>query len=162
MRVHRQTRDAERVRQHDIGGFASHARQLRQFFHGMRHFRAELFHQDLGRIHDISGFRPVITAGMNLFFQLFRLHRGKIFRTGMGFEQFRRNAVHHFIRALRGKNGCHQKLKWRFMFQKTFLRTILRQQTAVDFRQFCSKNSRFAFPGSCHEKHLRYSLRTGI
>ena len=61
------------------------------------------------------------------------LERGKILRPGIFPEQRLRHTVHHFIRALCGKNGGHQKLKRGFMYQKTFLRTVSLQQNIVNY-----------------------------
>ena len=141
---------AEGIGEHHIGGLASDSRQRGQFLHRGRHFRIELFHQNTGSIDDISGFGAVIAAGMDHFFQFGGLERGKILRTGMGFEKFRSDLVHHLVRALGGKDGRDQELERSFMNEETFLRPVSSQETAVDLSQTSSRSGVFFLAGGGH------------
>ena len=97
------------VTQKQIGGFPSHAGQLQQVIHIVRHLAVEVGKQHLGGQNNVSCLVAVKTAGMDKLFHVRDVSLRKGFQCGVLFKQCRGDHIDPGIGALcRQPDGDHQ------------------------------------------------------
>lgn len=108
--IHRQARHAQRVAQDDVGGLASHARELDEIVHARRHFAPVSFHERAGHAGQRLRLGSEEAGRLNLRLQL----RGRGLRQRAGVrvsrEEGRRDSIDALVRALRRENRGDEQL----------------------------------------------------
>ena len=103
--------DVKRVAQHDIGGLAAHAAQLRQFLHRARHLAAVLFHERLATGLDALGLVAEEAGRLDGLLQFGQRRPGVVGGGAILLEQVRRDQVHALVGALGREDGRHQQFE---------------------------------------------------
>ena len=111
--VDRQPGNAEGVAEHDVGGLASHSRQLDQLLHRLRHFAAVIRDQRLRHAEERFRLGAEESGRVNLRLELRRCGPGERARVGVALEQCRRHRVDERVGGLRGQDRRRQQLERR-------------------------------------------------
>jgi hypothetical protein len=107
--VGRRTRKA--IREHHVRGLARDAGQAHQVGHPSRHRAAEPFHELGAAPSDGFGFLAKEPRRPQDALEVGRMCSRERLRIGIPREQLRRDAIHHFVCALRGQDRRDEKLE---------------------------------------------------
>lgn len=110
---------AEGIAEDDVGGFASHAAEGGEFFHGIGNAAAVPFDDRLATGFDAFGFVPKKAGGLDGFLEFGRGGAGVVCGGGVFGEERRGDLIDAFVGALGGKNGGDEELERIGMVQFT-------------------------------------------
>ncbi len=114
----------ERRGEDDVGRLAGYAGKGNELGHGFGHASAEIGEQFPRRAQDALGLVAEKSRRPDVQLELGLVRPGEGFDVGVFGEQGRRHLVDPLVRALRGKDGGHQKLPGCFETQAGFGRGV--------------------------------------